>query len=237
MLLDNYRQAMAITHVETQGAALLDEHARFMRALERAGRLDRAVEFLPDDETIAERRQKGRGLVRPELAVLLAYGKMALYDALIDSDVPDDPYLTHDIGLYFPAPLRKSYGGLIAKHRLRREIIATYLTNSLVNRMGPSFVNETAYKTGQPPERIARAYMMARQVFDVRPLWAEIEALDNKAPAAVQVAMNHEIMALLRRATQWFLRQGLADKPIPQVIDRFAGGVAALVAGRARAGQ
>ncbi len=231
VLLDNYRQAMTLTHVETQGAELLDEHARFIRSLERAGRLDRAVEFLPDDDTLAERRQKGLGLVRPELAVLLAYGKMALYDALIHGEVPDDPYLTHDIGLYFPARLRKAYGDLIAKHRLRREISATYLTNSLVNRMGPSFVNETAYKTGQPADRIARAYLMARQVFDVRPLWAAIEALDNKAPAAAQVAMNHEIMALLRRATRWFLRQGLADKPIPQVIDRFAPGVAALIDG------
>ncbi len=231
VLLDNYRQATILTHIEAHGAELLDEHARFIRALERAGRLDRAVEFLPDDDTIAERRQKGRGLVRPELAVLLAYGKMALYDALIHSGVPDDSYLTHDIGLYFPTPLRKEYGKQIGKHRLRREISATYLTNSLVNRMGASFVNETAYKTGQPPDRIARAYLMARQVFDVRPLWAEIEALDNKAPAAVQVAMNHEIMALLRRATQWFLRQGLADKPIREVIARFQGGVASLVEG------
>ena len=231
VLLDNYRQAMTLTHIETQGAALLDEHARFVRALERSGRLDRAVEYLPDDDTIAERRQKGLGLVRPELAVLLAYGKMALYDALIHGDVPDDPFLTHDIGLYFPAPLRKAYGKLIAKHRLRREISATYLTNSLVNRMGPSFVNETAYQTGQPADRIARAYLMARQVFGVRALWAEIEAVDNKAPAAAQVAMNLEIMALLRRATHWFLRQGLADKPIPEVIGRFQGGVAGLVEG------
>ena len=187
VLLDNYRQAMAITHQETQSVALLDEHSRFIRALERSGELNRAVEFLPDEETLAERRQKGSGLTRPELAVLLAYGKMSLFGGLLESDLPDDPYLTHDVGLYFPTALRKAYGDAIAHHPLRREISATYLTNSLVNRVGPSFVSEIAYKTGQEPAAIARAYLMARQSFEVRALWAAIEALDNKVAAKVQV--------------------------------------------------
>ena len=231
VLIDNYRQAMAITHAESQGAELLDEHARFMRALERAGRLNRAVEFLPDDEAIAERRQKRIGLTRPELAVLLAYAKITLFEDLLDSDVPDDPYLTHDIGLYFPSALRKRYAKLIAEHPLRREISATYLTNSLVNRMGPSFVNEMEHRTAMPRPEIARAYLMARQVFDFRGLWAEIEALDNKMPAKTQVAMNHDIMTLARRGTQWFLRAQNSSQPIDQVVEAFRDGAAALADG------
>ena len=228
VLLDNYRQAMAITHQETQSVALLDEHSRFIRALERSGELNRAVEFLPDEETLAERRQKGSGLTRPELAVLLAYGKMSLFGGLLESDLPDDPYLTHDVGLYFPTALRKAYGDAIAHHPLRREISATYLTNSLVNRVGPSFVSEIAYKTGQEPAAIARAYLMARQSFEVRALWAAIEALDNMVAAKVQVAMNLEIMQLIRRATQWFLRGDYADRPLAKAIGEFQPGISKL---------
>jgi glutamate dehydrogenase len=229
VLIDNYRQAMALTHIEMQGVALLDDQVRFVRALERAGRLNRAVEFLPDDETIAERRQKSLGFTRPELAVLLAYAKIALYDALLASDVPDDPFLVHDVGLYFPSALRKSYAKAIASHPLRREISATYLTNSLVNRVGASFVTEIGDKTGHEAPTVARAYLMARQAFRVRRLWAEIEVLDNAVAAKVQVEMNLEIIRLIRRATQWMLRSGYGDQAMAKVIGMFQPGIARIV--------
>jgi glutamate dehydrogenase len=222
---------MALTHQESQGAELLDEHARFIRTLERSGHLNRAVEFLPDDETLAERRQKGIGLTRPELAVVLEYGKMSLYEALLESDLPDDPFLVHDLGLYFPSALRKAYSTQIPRHPLHREISATYLTNSLVNRAGPSFVNEIAYKTGQGWPAIARAYLMARQSFDLRALWAAIEALDNKVPAKLQVEVNLEIVRLMRRATQWFLRSDHIARPIAKAVDTFAPGIGTLADG------
>jgi len=231
VLIDNYRQAMALTQIETQGVSLLDDQTRFIRALERSGQLNRAVEFLPDDETLAERRQKGIGLSRPELAVLLAYAKIALYDALLDSDVPDDPFLVHDVGLYFPSALRKGYAQAIVRHPLRREISATYLTNSLVNRVGASFVNEISDKTGHDAPTVARAYLMARQSFHIRRLWAEIEALDNKVPAKVQVGMDLEIIRLIRRLTQWLLRGGYGGQAMEKVVGEFEPGVASLADG------
>ena len=234
VLIDNYRQAMALTHIETQGVSRLDDQARFIRALERSGQLNRAVEFLPDDETIADRRQKGIGLTRPELAVLLAYAKISLYDALLESDVPDDPFLVHDIGLYFPSALRKGYAQAIARHPLRREISATYLTNSLVNRVGASFLNEIGDKTGHAAPTVARAYLMARQSFDIRRLWAEIEALDNKVPAKAQVEMNLEIIQLIRRVTQWLLRGGYGGQAMEKVIGIFLPGIESLADGLER---
>jgi len=165
VLMDNYRQSMALTHAEAQSATLIDEAARFMRSLERAGVLDRQVEFLPDEETIAERQTAGKGLTRPELSVLLAYSKMALYERLLETDVPDDPYLVHDVGLYFPKPLRTRFAAFVPHHRLRREITTTYVTNSLINRAGPTFVAETAERTGASDGDITKAYLITRQVF------------------------------------------------------------------------
>jgi glutamate dehydrogenase len=162
VLLDNYRQSMALTHCVAQGVAILDEAIRFMRALERSGKLNRQVEFLPDDETLGERRAMKLGLTRPEFAVLLAYSKMTLFEELMASDLPDDAFLAHDVGLYFPKALRKPFGEYMARHRLRREITATYITNSLVNRAGPTFVNEVSGLTGASSSEVAKAYLVTR---------------------------------------------------------------------------
>ena len=228
VLMDNYRQSMALTHAEAQSAALIDEAARFMRSLERAGVLDRQIEFLPDEETIAERHAAGKGLTRPELSVLLAYSKMELYERLLETDVPDDPYLVHDVGLYFPKPLRTRFAAFVPHHRLRREITATYVTNSLVNRAGPTFIAETAERTGASVGDITKAYLITRQVFALPRQWADIEALDNKITAAAQTELNLAILRLIKRATLWILRSGPSPLDITRTIHRFGPGVTGL---------
>ncbi|MGQ0663063.1 MAG: NAD-glutamate dehydrogenase [Pseudomonadota bacterium] len=232
VLRDNYRQTQALSLVQAQGAAALDRHVRLIRRLERAGRLNRGLEFLPDDEEIARRQAAGKGLTRPELAILLAYAKMSLYDELLASDLPDDPTLADDLKNYFPAPLRTRHKDAIHRHRLRREIIATAVTNSVVNRAGPSFVGDVAERTGSPAAAVARAYLAARQVFDLRRLWAAIEGLDNRVAAAVQTQMLLAALSLLERATLWFLRHfavaGAAGIDIAASLARFKPGVDAL---------
>ncbi|RMD62083.1 MAG: NAD-glutamate dehydrogenase, partial [Alphaproteobacteria bacterium] len=136
VLRDNYLQTQSLSVSSALGAHILDRLARYMRVLEKSGRLDRAIEFLPDDETIAERQAMGIGLTRPELAVLLAYAKITLYDELLSSDLPDDPDTEHELLSYFPTPLQERFADWIAQHRLRREIIATVMTNDIVNRVG-----------------------------------------------------------------------------------------------------
>ena len=228
VLMDNYRQSMAITHAEAAGAAMVAGAARFMRRLERAGLLDRALESLPDDETLARRRAAGRGLARPEIAVLLAYAKTTLHDELLASDVPDDPFLAEDIGLYFPSPLRSRFADLIPRHPLRREISATYVTNSLVNRVGPVFLDEIVDKTGAAAPEAVKAYLIARQVFGLRGYWAGIEALDNRIDARVQTALNLEIQRLIAHVTAWMLRNGPRPLDVARETARYAAGVAEL---------
>jgi len=225
VLQNNYLQTLALSVLEQGGAALLKSHGRLIRQLERAGRLDRAVEFLPDEELLAERATAGRGLTRPELSVLLAYAKMNLFDALMQSDLTDSHALTTDLVKYFPRPLRKRYGDAIHEHRLRREIIATVTANSIINRLGVTFVHDVTEETGQPAGNIARCYAAARELFGLRRIWNAIEALDNQVPAVLQTRMILTASELLRRATLWLLRNMEQPLKITEVMDEFAAGI------------
>ena len=228
VLMDNYRQTQAISVALAQGGDLLEAQAGLMRDLEKAGDLNRALEDLPDDEALDERRKAGLGLTGPEFSVLLAYSKMTLYQTLLDSDLPEDPYLAVDLVRYFPEPLRKRFESVIHGHRLRREIIVTSVTNSMVNRVGAAFVNQVEGEHGFAPSDIARAYAITRDSYGLRPLWAEIEALDNKVPAAVQTDMLLDVGRLVERGTLWFLRNRAQPLDIAAAIGEFTPGIEAL---------
>jgi glutamate dehydrogenase len=221
VLRDNYEQTQAISITDTLGESVLDEQARFMRALERAGKLDRALEGLPDDDTIAERHAAHVGLTRPEIAVLMAYAKIVLYQDLLASDLPDDPLLVEDLVRYFPEPLHVRFRPAIERHRLRREIIATYETNSIINRVRPTLVAQMTEDTGKPASDVVRAFTIIRESFDLRSLWAEIESLDNKLPAQQQIEMMTEVGRLLERAIAWLLRSGYEKLDIAAYVAEF----------------
>ncbi len=230
VLRDNYLQSQALSVAAAQGYTWLDQQGRFMRHLERRNRLDRNIEFLPDDEILRQRLNQRHGLTRPENAVLLAYAKNSLYDELLPSDLPDDPQLLDDLVKYFPAALRETYAGPIARHRLRREIIATSVTNSMVNRMGATFVHVMREKTGHDAAAIARAYAITRSAFGLRGLWAAIEALDNRVAADIQTDLLIDISRLAEQATLWFLRNGRHPLDIAANADWAAPGIAAILA-------
>ncbi len=227
VLADNYLQSLALSLDEAQGADRLDHQLRVMRALERSGELDRAVEFLPSDETVSTRAGAGHGLTRPELAVLMAYVKESLADELAASDLALDPQVERDLTGYFPPALAGRFAAAIAAHRLRRELFATVVANDLVNRGGITFLAEMRERTGRGAADVTRAYMIVKQVFELETLWAAIAALDNKAPASVQTEMLLAGGRLLERATAWFLRGGY-PLDIEAQTDAFRPGVAAL---------
>ena len=205
VLRHNYLQTQAVTVTHQLGAHLVDRLARFMRGLEKEGRLDRKLEFLPDDETLRDRVKAGRGLTRPELSILLSYAKIDLFADLMASSLPDDEGMDADLASYFPKPLREQYRESIGKHLLRREIIATVITSDIVNRLGITFVSEVKTNTGVEACDVARAYMVAREIHDLRGHWKSIEELDSKAPASLQAVLLTECGRLLERTAGWML--------------------------------
>jgi glutamate dehydrogenase len=228
VLRDNYLQGEALSVAEAQGAVALDRQVRLIRDLERSGLLNRGLEFLPNDETLAARTAQGTGLVRPELAVLLAYAKMTLDAELLASGLPDASEFDEELRSYFPAALRDRLGAQIAGHPLRREIIATVVTNEIINRARITFVHDMRARTGRSAPEIAQAYTIVREIFELRALWAKIEALDNKVVPRVQIDMLLEIAELIERASAWLLYRERFDPG--RGIVHFAPGVRTLAA-------
>ncbi|MEE2760434.1 MAG: NAD-glutamate dehydrogenase domain-containing protein, partial [Pseudomonadota bacterium] len=225
VLRDNYLQTQAITLTWTRDTDVLDLQGRFIRFLERAGRLDRAVEYLPDDEELEERERDKIGLTRPEISVVIPYAKLWIYDELLASSLPDEKLLQSDLIDYFPTPLRTKYRREILSHRLAREIIATSITNSMINHVGGTFVTNLMEKSGAGPEDIARAYIVVRDTFDLKAIWSNIEALDNKIAASMQSTLLLVVNQLIERATLWLLRNLESPINIGQAIGQFQPGV------------
>ena len=203
---DNYRQTRALANAYEQAAAMEDVHARFIRALEQSGDLDREVEALPTDEELGDRRAAGLGLTPPELAVLLAYAKIASKDDVLATALPEDPDFAPVLHEYFPPAVRDRYESWIDDHPLRREIIVTALVNGMVNRAGSTFAYRLGEETGATVDEILRAHEAARAVFRQAELSHRVEALDGIVAADTQVSMYLESRKMIERASRWFLR-------------------------------
>ena len=206
VLEDCYRQTHSLSITTMRGVNQLKEQTRFIHELERTGKLDRELEFIPNDDELAERLAQGRGLTRPELSVLLAYSKMVLKEDLVCPEITDNPYYNQLLVKAFPSQLQEKYSETMQEHPLRAEIIATKLANNMCNDMGFNFVNRMQEETGATVWEIANCYTMASQVFELGTIWGEIEALDNKMATSVQTEMLFQLRRTVRRATRWFLR-------------------------------
>ena len=205
VLADNADQNIALANNASQSAALLHVHERVMSTLEATGRLDREVERLPSAKGIAERRQAGLGLCAPELAVLLAYTKIVLYDELLASDLPEESFFQHALHEYFPAPLRRRYADAIADHPLRREIIATQIANRLVNRAGITFWLRIRQETGASFAEIARAHAASWTIFRMQSLWDAVEALPGSVPGTIAMDVRLQGERLVERGARWLI--------------------------------
>jgi glutamate dehydrogenase len=230
VLYGSYTQTEAISLALAQAPSMVDVHARLIRSLEQTAGLNRKIEFLPSDDTIEERKAAHHGLVAPELGVVMAYQKIHLYRQLLESDLPEDSFLAHDLERYFPPPLPERFSEQMKNHRLKREIIATVVANQLVDRAGTTFAFRLLEETGAFPAVLARAYAAAREVLDMRSYWDAVEALDNQVSAETQIGMLIEARRLLERSTRWLVRANPYQVSIAQSIRRFKPGGALLAA-------
>jgi glutamate dehydrogenase len=221
VLTDNYYQSQALDIATHRPLYLLDGQQRLMQWLESNGRLNRAIEFLPTDEEIAKRRARKQGLTAPENAVVLAYAKMSVFDELVASNLPDDPYYARALQAYFPKVLSEKFPAAVAAHPLKREIIATFITNTVVNRTGATFVNFIASEAGATAADVIRAFTLAREIFDLEPLWDQIDALDYRVDAKLQLDLLTQLTSIAQRASRWMLRIRAQSTDLPTLISRY----------------
>jgi glutamate dehydrogenase len=231
VLKHNYEQNRALAASRAQAAQMLHVHARYIRKLEREGRVDRRLDVLPGDKEIAERRAAGTGLTVPEFSVLLAHTKIAAAQEVLASSLPDDPYLRRVLTNYFPVPLRERYAGRMGSHRLHREIITTEVINDMVDRSGITFAFRLNEETGASVPDITAAWLVTRDVFDMAGFWAQVEALDGQVDTSVQILLWLEARKLTERAARWLLHNRRPPYDVQATIDFLADGVLAVGSG------
>ena len=225
---DCYRQTHSLSITELRGGSQLKEQARFIHEIERSGKLDRGLEFIPSDEEIAERLALSKGLTRPELSVLLAYSKMILKEELVCPEITDNEYHQSLLIEAFPKQLQEKYSEQMQEHPLRAEIIATKLANNIGNDMGFNFVNRMKEETGATTAEIANCYAMSSAVFELSDVWTQISDLDNKLSTSIQTEMLFQLRRTVRRATRWFLRHRNKALNIAESIEFYHATFAAL---------
>ena len=231
VLRHNYQQNACLAAARAQAASMLHVHARYIRKLESGGLLRRRLEYLPGDKVIAERRSASLGLTAPEFATLLAYTKIALTEELVTSDLPADEYLRSQLASYFPHPLPEQYAERMSSHPLCSEIITSMVVNEMVDRSGTTFAFRLNEETGVSAPDLARAWLVAREVFGMPAFWASVEALDGRVEVATQVALLLEGRKLTERASRWLLLGRRPPLPIRSTIDFFADGIATIGSG------
>ncbi len=229
VLRDNYEQTQMLSLEASVALQTMDLFRRYMNELEKNGRLNRELEFLPSEKSLLERKANGQGLTRPELAILISYCKMFLKQDILASDIPEDPYFVKYLMMAFPVSLRKKYLPQMKEHSLRREIIATQLGKHITDHMGVNFVERLQRETGASVAFIMRAYIVAEKIYGMEELWKQIEALDLKVNTTVQQKMMLQIYYLIRRATRWFLRNLKPNFNIEAVANQYAKPIAELI--------
>lgn len=221
VLDNNYRQTQAISLAECQVDARLGEYRRFITSLEAEGKLDRQLEFIPDDDVLLERQTHGKSLTRPELSVLISYAKVTLKEELADSDLSEDAYMAKAVEKAFPPVLLQKYKKQLYSHQLQKEIVATQVANDMVNNMGITFCHRLMESTGASAAQVGKAYVTARDIYQLEPCWRQVEALDYLVPAELQFQLISYIMRRVRRGTRWFLRNRRSHLSPQKEIDVF----------------
>jgi glutamate dehydrogenase len=231
VLEDNRAQTLALSIARRQAAPMVDVHARYLRSLEVEGLLNRALEFLPTDKQLSERAAAGLGLTTPEFAVLLAYTKETNTDVVLRSDLPDDPYVQRELVRYFPKELGERFAASMGGHRLRREIVATGLTNEMVNRAGTSFDFRMTDETGAGVAEITRAHVVAGDVHGIARWWDRIEHLDPAIDTDVQFELFLNLRRMVERGVLWLLRHRRPPLDLGATVAAFAPGIEELAGG------
>ncbi len=228
VLHDNYSQALVMSFSSMHSVRYTGLYQTYIKELETSVALDRHVEFLPDEKKLLERKASEKGLTRPEIAVLLEYTKIHIKNELLKSDVPDDPYFTYALESAFPALMTELYSKQMKEHRLHREIVATQLSNQIVNSVGITFVYRLQTETGASIPDIVRAYTIAANAYDTSRLQKLIDSLNFKISIKIQYELFHNIRQLLNLATRWFLRGNRMQSDIKKTIAHYANSIAKL---------
>ncbi len=225
VLEDNYAQSQTITMIRELGHKNFDQQINLIRTLENDGILNRQIEFLPDDSMLEEYQNSQTCLTRPEISTLLGYSKISFYDRILNSSIAKDPFFNKYLKQYFPYALQRNYHQEILNHPLKQEIIATYAINKIINKMGASYILEATHYTGADVDKVIHAFFTITTVFNLEPLWQDIDKLDNQISEANKISILLDLHTILKRTNIWLLKYYPMHRTIEETINALCSGV------------
>ncbi len=225
VLKNNYRQTFALSLANFEGHSRLNEYRRFIQTFEAQGKLNRTLEYLPLDDEINERQSKGKTLTLPELSVLISYAKVSLKEALMSSDITADPYIAKEIETAFPTLINHQYSKPLYEHKLLKEIVGMQIANDLINNLGITAAQRLQENTGESLDNIAKAYIIARDVFQLNAFQGYLKTLDNTISSAFQAELMLKMSRRVRRGTRWFLRNRNLEQSVDHELSIFQAGL------------
>lgn len=225
-LVNNYQQTLTLSLAQQRGITEIGFQQRLMHVLEDKGLMNREIENLPEDAILAERQEAGEALTRPEISTLLGFAKIDLFNDLIETDVVDDPYFNASLKDYFPNGMQKDFASEIRNHPLRREIVATQLTNNIINRGGSTMAVRLEEETGHSRGELAAAFSVATAVLGLNEIYEALDELDNKIDGALQLKIYSKLQFISRRKTAWFITNGDFSNGLTKEIKAYKDGLA-----------
>jgi len=229
VLHNNARQALALALAQRRSQADLGLFDSLIAYLTSKGTLDPVVEHLPNHRQLAEREKGGEGLTRPELAIVMAYAKMGLYQRLLATDLPDEAFFRPIyLDRYFPGAVLAGFPTAIRAHPLRREIVATQMTNRVIDLLGMTFVHRSIRDTGATTLEVVRAALIALEVLDVAGLEARLEAAARAVPGTVELDALDALVGSVEGVVRWMLLNDLSGVEIEGFVSGYRGPLAAV---------
>jgi len=225
VLRNNYLQTLCVSLMEGTLSRDRAGLSRLFRELENRGGLDRVIEYLPSGEELGDRLKSGGDLSRPEMAVLVSYAKIVVFNDLMAQNFASDPYLERELMRYFPGRMSKAYGAEIRDHRLRAEIISTLIANSIVNRCGPLFLFDLANDTAIAAGNLARFYVLSRDSFGFVEMNEAIDRLDNQISSDQQMSLYTRLQNGLADAVEWFAANENTTSELSQLVPIYKDGI------------
>lgn len=221
VLSRNRSQSLVLSLAVRRSRINLNYYEELISSFEKEGRLSASADFLPDEETFEKRRLAKAGLCRPELAILIAHTKMSVFEAILESELPDDPYMKRYLQAYFPRSITERFTSLLDTHPLRREIISTQIANVLVERMGSSFVYRLSIEVGCPITDIIKAFITADTIFNGSELVKNLSVLDKANTCRFYMSALLRVQSALDAISRWFLSDEIRTIPLGKLIDKY----------------
>ncbi|MBF0357009.1 MAG: NAD-glutamate dehydrogenase [Magnetococcales bacterium] len=228
VLEDSYMQHQAVSRDMLNSIKHGDTYLDALDILKNKAGLDFSAEDIPHPKILAEWLKDDKGLPRPLLAIMLGYAKLFLQKTLLASDVVDLPFFEHHLADYFPISIGRGFGSHLPNHFLKREIIASRITNQVINQTGVGNLFSVYSKIqhssriNNPLALLTKAYLIIDNLIDAPSFRSKVHKLGKAISAQVKYNILDEMEQVTIHLAKWMLTNLDEDRISIDVINLYS---------------